>query len=112
MRFSGLTILCLLTARPLYTDAAEQNIQLCGSVANSRIRFETTRKGHVAFIGGGPFHRHDLYHCFSRGLHYPRTVIFEADLEPGDHTLRLRISSTKNKASQGHAARILQFVAN
>jgi len=63
-------------------------------------------------IDDGPFHRHDLFHRFSRGLHYPRTVIFDADLKSGEHTLRVRISETKNAASKGHAARILQFVAN
>jgi len=63
-------------------------------------------------IDGGPFRRHDLFHRFSRGLHYPRTVVFDADLDSGEHTVRVRISETKNAASKGHAARILKFVAN
>jgi lysophospholipase L1-like esterase len=65
-----------------------------------------------ATIDNGPPKKVDLYHRFSRGLHYPRTVVFLGDLEPGEHTLRLRISDEKNKASEGHAARILQFAAN
>ena len=65
-----------------------------------------------ASIDGGPLKPFDLYHRFSRGLHYPRTVVFHVDLEPGEHTLTLRTSDRKNKASRGHAARILQFVAN
>ena len=56
--------------------------------------------------------RIDLYHRFSRGLHYPRTVMFDADLAPGQHTLRLRIADSHHPASQGHAVRILQFTAN
>ena len=63
-------------------------------------------------VDGGPFQKRDLYHSFSSGLHYPRTVMFEADLPDGEHELRLRISSEKNKASKWHAVRIIQFVAN
>ncbi len=65
-----------------------------------------------ASIDGGAFKALDLYHRFSRGLHYPRTVMFAADLEPGEHTLTLRTTDKKNRASLGHAARILQFCAN
>jgi len=65
-----------------------------------------------AAVDDGPFLRIDLFHTFSRGLHYPRTVMFAADLEPGKHTLKLRIAAQKNKDSSGNAVRILQFVAN
>jgi len=65
-----------------------------------------------ASIDGGPFESIDLYHRFSRGLHYPRTVIFAADLQPGKHTLRLRISREQNPSSSDHAVRILQFAGN
>lgn len=61
-------------------------------------------------VDEGEFRPVDLYHRFSKGLHYPRTVMFAVDLEPGKHTLELRIS--KQTASGGHAVRILQFVAN
>ncbi len=63
-------------------------------------------------IDGGEFTQHDLFHRFSKGLHYPRTVMFNADLPPGEHTLRLRISGDHNPASKGTAARIIQFCAN
>jgi lysophospholipase L1-like esterase len=52
----------------------------------------------------------DLHHPFSAGLHYPRTVMFATDLPAGKHTLTLRISEQTQSA--GHAARIIQFVAN
>ena len=65
-----------------------------------------------ASIDGGAFTPIDLYHHFSRGLHYPRTVMFAADLDPGKHTLALRISEKHHKASLGTSARILQFCAN
>jgi lysophospholipase L1-like esterase len=65
-----------------------------------------------ASIDDGPFKKTDLYHRFSRGLHYPRSVLFDADLKPRSHTLRVRVSSESNKDSKGAAARIMQFVAN
>jgi len=61
-------------------------------------------------IDDGPFEAFDLFHRFSRKLHYPRTVTFRSDLPPGQHRLRLRL--TANSTSGGHAARILQFVEN
>ena len=61
---------------------------------------------------GGPFEQRDLRHNYSAGLHYPRTVMFSADLAPGEHTATIRISASKHEKSQGHAARIMQFVAN
>ena len=63
-------------------------------------------------IDGEPFAELDLYHRFSKGLHYPRTVLFASDLLTGWHTLRLRVSPKKNANSKGNAARIIQFVAN
>ena len=65
-----------------------------------------------ASIDGGAFKSVDLFHRFSKGLHYPRTVMFAADLSAGDHVLKLRISDAANKDSKGHAARIIQFAVN
>jgi lysophospholipase L1-like esterase len=65
-----------------------------------------------AAVDDGPFRQVDLFHAFSRDLHYPRTVLFDADLAPGKHTLRLRVAAKKNGDSRGHAVRIVQFVAN
>ncbi len=69
--------------------------------------------GAVEFsIDDGPFTKVDLFHTFSRGLHYPRTVMFSADLKLAPHTLKLRLADQHNKASSGNAARIIQFVGN
>ena len=65
-----------------------------------------------ASIDGGEFKPYDLYHRYSRGLHYPRTVMFATDLENGKHTLILRTSGRKARPKAGHAARILQFTVN
>jgi pimeloyl-ACP methyl ester carboxylesterase/lysophospholipase L1-like esterase len=63
-------------------------------------------------IDGGPFAKVDFFHAFSRGLHYPRTVMFDADLSPGQHTLKVRVAGEHNNSSNGTAARIIQFVGN
>jgi lysophospholipase L1-like esterase len=63
-------------------------------------------------IDGGKVQKTDLYHRFSGGLHYPRTVMFATDLEDGDHTATIRVSETHNAKSKGYAARVLHFVAN
>ncbi|NQT87906.1 SGNH/GDSL hydrolase family protein [bacterium] len=65
-----------------------------------------------ASVDGKPAKATDLFHRYSRGLHYPRTVVFDADLAPGKHTLTLRVSAKKNAKSAGTAARILAFTAN
>ena len=54
----------------------------------------------------------DLYHRFSKNLHYPRTVMFATDLSPGVHTLKLTIAAEHHEESTGTAARIMQFTAN
>lgn len=63
-----------------------------------------------ASVDGGPVQLVDLYHRFSAGLHYPRTVMLATDLPSGRHTLVLKTSRATHSA--GHAARVLHFVAN
>lgn len=63
-----------------------------------------------ASVDGGPAREVNLLHRFSAGLHYPRTVMFATELKPGRHTLVLRASG--KTAGTGHAARIIEFVAN
>ena len=63
-------------------------------------------------IDGGDWKTVELYHGYSSGLHYPRTVMFATDLKPGSHQINVRISNNHNEKSKGHAARILSFVAN
>ncbi len=63
-------------------------------------------------IDGKEAREFDLYHRYSRGLHYPRSIIFAAELSDGPHKLTLTVSENKNKQSKGHAVRILKFLAN
>ncbi|MBC8354913.1 MAG: SGNH/GDSL hydrolase family protein [Planctomycetes bacterium] len=63
-------------------------------------------------VDGGPYQKTNLFHRFSSGLHYPRTVLFGADLATGAHVLRLRVADAKHADSIGNAMRVLNFVAN
>jgi len=63
-----------------------------------------------ARIDDGAFEKVDLFHRFSKGLHYPRTIMFASDLSTGEHTLELRVSPETSNG--GHAVRIMNFVAN
>ena len=54
----------------------------------------------------------DLFHRHSRGLHYPRTVMFGQGLKDGPHTLTLKMTADKNVGSSGNAMRIMQFTVN
>jgi lysophospholipase L1-like esterase len=56
--------------------------------------------------------RVDLYHRFSRSLHYPRTIIFDDELVPGNHTIVIRLSRGHHAKSSGTAARLLALVVN
>lgn len=49
----------------------------------------------------------DLYHRYSRGLHYPRSVMFAHDLPSGHHEIELSV-----KAGKRSAVRILEFCIN
>jgi len=98
---------------------------LCATDSGSETTVKFTGKSIGAFIVAGPdagilevsvdgksFQKVDLFHRFSKGLHYPRTVMFATDLAEGAHVLRLRVSEAHNKDSKGHAARIIQFAVN
>lgn len=61
-------------------------------------------------IDGGPFQSFDLYHHYSKGLHYPRSVVFHSQLKSGKHQAKIRVS--EKSSSKGHAARIMYFVGN
>ncbi len=91
--------------------------------AETRLDFQGTAVGMYVLAGpdagtvtysidGAPPQTADLYHRYSGALHYPRTVMLAADLEPGQHQVVIQVAETKNERSQGHAIRVLSFVAN
>jgi len=61
-------------------------------------------------IDDSDFREYKLYHRFSKGLHYPRTIMFATELEKGNHVLKLR--SVSKKSAKENAVRILNFVVN
>lgn len=63
-------------------------------------------------VDDGEWKSAELYHRFSKGLHYPRTVMFESDLPAGEHQVEIRISQAHHAESQGTAARIVSLVVN
>ena len=96
---------------------------LCGRQAGDQLTLTFQGKAIGAYLLAGPdagvleariddgeFRPINHYHRFSKGLHYPRTVMFATDLPAGEHTLTLRIS--EQTKSKGRAARIIKFVAN
>lgn len=88
---------------------AAGSIKFSGSVAAAYL-LAGPDAGKLEFsIDGGEKQTADLYHPFSAGLHYPRTVIFADELADGDHTLSFTVSEEKNEKSTGTAVRILNF---
>lgn len=63
-------------------------------------------------VDGGDWESHNLYHRHSRGLNYPRSVMFHAGFDRGDHRLELRLAESADDRSKGRAATILFFEVN
>ncbi len=98
---------------------------LCADVANAELTLNFNGQaiglyvlagpdaGRVEYsIDGGKFKTADLFHRFSKGLHYPRTVMLATGLKRGDHCLTMRVAKTSHEQSKGNAIRILEFVTN
>jgi len=98
---------------------------LCGGRAGGGVSFEFEGRAVGAYvlagpdagvlevsIDGGEYKPTNLYHHYSRGLHYPRTVMFATDLAAGRHSVRLRLAKPPGDGVKGTAARILQFAVN
>lgn len=63
-------------------------------------------------IDNGPKRELDTFTPWSRGLNIPWAYILDADLKPGNHTLRLTMSTRKNTNSKGHAIYIRNILVN
>jgi lysophospholipase L1-like esterase len=104
--FAGMKLLCS------ERSGSETSVKFKGSALGAYVLAGPDAGVVEVSMDGGPWKRVELYHRFSRGLHYPRTVMFAADLEPKEHTARLRLAKNSNPAGKGVAARILQFTVN
>ena len=98
---------------------------LCGGRASGGASFEFEGRAVGAYVLAGPdagmlevsiddgkLKPINLYHHYSRGLHYPRTVMFATDLAAGKHSIKLRLAKPPGDEAKGTAARILQFAIN
>ena len=98
---------------------------LCGEPKSGELSFEFEGQAVGAYVLAGPdagvlevsvdgrqFKPTNLYHRYSRGLHYPRTVMFATDLKPSRHSIVLRLVKPSEKGTKRTAARILEFVVN
>jgi len=103
-RFTTIPMLC--ADRP----KAELTLEFSGTTVGAYVVAGPDAGILEARIDDGEFQAVDLYHRFSKGLHYPRTVVFGTDLPAGEHVLTLRVAN--NTGGGGHAARIIKFVAN
>jgi hypothetical protein len=63
-------------------------------------------------IDGGEQKTVELYLRFSRGLHYPRTVVLADDLGPGSHLGTIRVGPQHHPNSRGFAVRIVGIGVN
>ncbi len=103
-RFTSIPMLCATE------PGAEMSLEFEGTAVGAYIVAGPDAGIAEASIDGGPFAAVNLFHHFSSGLHYPRTVMLGTDLKPGKHTLVLKMSNeTKSK---GHAMRIMEFTPN
>lgn len=59
-------------------------------------------------IDGGPFRAVPLKHPYSKGLHYPRTVVLASDLEDKPHVARIRVAPPVTPMD-GSAIRIVRL---
>lgn len=98
---------------------------LCTDVANAELTLDFDGQavglyvlagpdaGRVQYsIDGGEFKTAELFHRFSKGLHYPRTVMLATGLKRGPHHLTMRVAKDRHEQSRGNAVRILEFVTN
>jgi lysophospholipase L1-like esterase len=103
-RFTKIPMLCATEV------GAEASVEFEGTAVGAYVVAGPDAGIVEASVDGGSFVAVDLYHSFSAGLHYPRTVMFATDLRPGKHEVRIRVG--EKSSSGGHAARIMEFVAN
>jgi lysophospholipase L1-like esterase len=69
--------------------------------------------GQVEFrIDDGNWQTVELYHRYSKGLHYPRTVVLATNLQPSAHKLEFRVATSKHTTSTGTSIRVLAVAVN
>jgi lysophospholipase L1-like esterase len=101
------------TAIPMLAAAepgAEFEIAFEGSVLGAYVVAGPDAGMVEVSVDGTPPTKVDLFHRYSSGLHYPRTVLLASNLPEGAHTARVKVLSETR--SKGTAVRIMQFAMN
>lgn len=105
-RFAGRKLLCAST------PGASCTFEFSGSALGLYV-LAGPDAGEVEYsVDGQPFRMAQLYHAYSSGLHYPRTVVLADELSSGEHTATIRVSANKSPQSKGTAIRILEICQN
>ena len=63
-------------------------------------------------IDNRPYKEIDLFTAWSNSLHLPWYVLFNGNLQKGNHVLQLKIADRHNINSKGNACRIVYFLMN
>jgi lysophospholipase L1-like esterase len=87
-------------------DGAETSLTFTGRALGAYVLAGPDAGTLAVSVDDGPFQDVNLFHRFSRGLHYPRTVMLATDLPAREHRVRLRLKGDQK------AARILHFTVN
>ena len=103
-RFTSIPMLCATE------PGAELSLAFEGTAVGAYVVAGPDAGVAEASVDGAPFQKVDIYHAYSKSLHYPRTAMFATALAEGPHTLTLRVAT--DTKSEGHAIRIMRFVAN
>ena len=101
------------TAVPMLSatePGAEMTLEFEGTTVGAFIVAGPDAGKVAASVDGGPSKTLGVYHSYSSGLHYPRSLVLGTELSPGKHLLKLRISEASDHG--GHAMRVIQFEAN
>lgn len=92
------------------TKGAELTFEFAGTAVGAYLVSGPDAGTIEVSIDGGDYQEFDLYHFYSKNLHYPQTIMFSTKLEKGTHSLKLRM--LKKTSSAGNAMRIMNFVVN
>ncbi|QDS87186.1 hypothetical protein EC9_13640 [Rosistilla ulvae] len=104
-RFTSERLLCLEGA------GAECSLKFSGTAIGAYVLAGPDAATVEVSIDGGAFQPFELYHHHSKGLHYPRTVMFATDLSNDAHQIKLRVAASPEHPER-QVTRILNFVAN
>jgi len=103
-RYTSCPTLCL------ENTGAEFALEFTGSAVGAFITAGPDAGVCECSVDGGDYRRIDLYKGYSKGLHYPYTVMFAENLKPGEHKVTVRMVA--GHSPERRALRIMHFCVN